>query len=173
MGGFSTGFLEMLAREVTICKLDHRGQVVLCYSGEVVYLDETVIVARCSWLSENAIDLGPFCLCSGDIFIEYYYPGQWFNIFQIHDRAGVLKGWYCNITQPPRITDSEIHWRDLALDLLVLPDGQQMILDEDEFQELALANEVHAQARDALRGLQRRARKGCSPFGARPAARRP
>ena len=43
---------------------------------------------------------------------------------------------------------------DLALDLLVFPDGSQLVLDEDEFAALNLSPSEQAAARQALAELQ-------------------
>ncbi len=50
-----------------------------------------------------------------------------------------FKGWYCNISQPAVLESEEVlSFIDLALDLWVTPDGNQIILDEDEFKDLNL-----------------------------------
>ena len=49
---------------------------------------------------------------------------------------------------------------DLALDLLVYPDGRQLVLDEDEFQALSLDTATHVKAQAALNELQRLASAG-------------
>ncbi len=67
----------------------------------------------------------------------------------------VIKGWYCNVCYPPEIVDGEIRYVDLALDLLVYPDGTQQVLDEDEFESLNLPPEVEEQALRALEELKR------------------
>ncbi len=43
---------------------------------------------------------------------------------------------------------------DLALDLLVYPDGKQLILDEDEFNELLLPSDIKLQALKSLEEVQ-------------------
>ncbi|WP_322509582.1 DUF402 domain-containing protein, partial [Anaerolinea sp.] len=79
----------------------------------------------------------------------------WYNIFQIHDgKSEAIKGWYCNVCLPPEIVDGEIRYVDLALDLLVYPNGRQQVLDEDEFAELNLSEEVKKQASQALEDLK-------------------
>ena len=153
-----------ISGSVTITKLDHRGRPVLSYPGKVVYSDDEVTVARCPWPSADSFDLGPICLEPGDIFVEFYYHNEWFNIFQIHCAAGLLKGWYCNITAPVRISDSEIRWQDLALDLLVLPDGERVLLDEREFRALQLPASMRASAEDALATLRQWLDQGRTPF---------
>ena len=96
-------------------------------------------------------------LKTGDRFVEYYYSDRWYNIFAIHDRDdGKIKGWYCNIGQPAVIDDGIVSYVDLALDLWVSVDGKQTVLDEDEFEELKLNEELKTGALnglDELKGL--------------------
>ena len=51
-----------------------------------------------------------------------------------------------------------------ALDLLALPDGRQILLDEDEFEDLAPSHALREQAAEALETLRRWHREGHSPF---------
>ncbi|HEY74489.1 MAG TPA: DUF402 domain-containing protein, partial [Thermoflexia bacterium] len=78
-----------------------------------------------------------------------------------------LKGWYCNITRPARITSDEVAAEDLALDLWVAPDGEMLVLDEDEFAALALPPAEHDAAQQALAELQAMVRRKAPPFDGR------
>ncbi len=61
----------------------------------------------------------------------------------------------------PAVLGAEvISYRDLALDLLVFPDGRQVVLDEDEFAALPLDARTRTQARRALATLQRHFAEG-------------
>ena len=139
-------------REVTITKVDHQGQPLIRYPGVIVYEDPSCLVARCTW-THRVMDMGPFLLEPGDLWIEFYYRREPFNIMAIYDRQGRIKGWYCNVTEQVEISPDEIRWRDLALDLLVLPSGRQMVLDEDEFEALDPSSEARARASRALATL--------------------
>ena len=101
---------------------------------------------------------------AGDVFIECYFRERWFNIFAIYNAQGILKGWYSNITTAPEIHSGMIHWRDLALDVLRLPNGREWILDEDEFEALDLPPHERERARKALATIQRWARERRFPF---------
>lgn len=128
-------------------------------AGEVTYQYEGTLLAR----DENSVTLEalfdradmPFqnvVFKTGDRFVEYYYSDRWYNIFAIHDRDdGQIKGWYCNVGMPAVIENGLVSYVDLALDLWVAADGKQTVLDEDEFRELNLGDELSA---DALRGLE-------------------
>jgi len=127
-------------------------------AGEVTYEYQGVLLRR----DENSLTLEalfdradmPFMdvvFKTGDRFVEYYYTDRWYNIFAIHDHEnGKIKGWYCNVGKPAVIEDSTVSYVDLALDLWVSADGKQTILDEDEFEELDLNEELRA---GALKGL--------------------
>ena len=60
--------------------------------------------------------------------------------------------------------DGHVFADDLALDLLVYPDGNWLILDEDEFVELEISQEDIRSARDALDELIDLARNQLEPF---------
>ena len=154
-----------LPHDVTVVKLSHAGERVFSYAGQVVYANEEVVVARCPWPGTKTVAVGPVTFGPGDVFVEYYYPDEWFNIFQVHDVRGVLKAWYANVTRPVEIADGEIRWRDLALDVLVLPDGQHTVLDREEFEELELPGGVRAAAEGGLATLERWVSLRRFPFG--------
>ena len=131
-------------------------------AGEVTYQYEGVLLER----SGNSIKLEALfdrkdmhfqdvVFKTGDRFVEYYYSDRWYNIFEICDRDdGHVKGWYCNIGMPAEIEDGVVSYVDLALDLWVSADGEQIVLDEDEFAELHLDEYRKLQALDGLNKLK-------------------
>jgi hypothetical protein len=93
----------------------------------------------------------------GDRFVETYYFNRWYNIYAIYSRSdGSLSGWYCNITRPAELVGDQLSYIDLALDLIVFPDGKQVVLDEDEFAALPLSPDERRTANRALAELQSR-----------------
>lgn len=139
---------------ITVRKLNLAGQETWRYTGRVLERHAGRIVLEAEFNREDT----PFheiMLRSGDRFVETFYTDRWYNVFEIHDRDDHrLKGWYCNIGHPAVIEEETVAYIDLALDLLVYPDGRQLLLDEDEFTALALSPEVKQQARLALEELQ-------------------
>ncbi|MEA3407747.1 MAG: DUF402 domain-containing protein [Chloroflexota bacterium] len=153
-----------LSQEIAVTKLDHEGRAVISYPGRVVYADSHVLAVRTVWEDPTPHDLGFFRIRLGDIFVEFYYPHEDFNVMQMYSDAGVLKGWYCNFTMDVEIGAGRIAWQDAVLDLLVLPGGQQVVLDRDEFEALGPSEALRRRADAALRVLQRWAREGHAPF---------
>ena len=145
---------------VTIIKLNTFREETWRYDGRVLEQNEHSILIEARF---NRSDLlfHDVPLRENDRFVERYYADRWYNIFAIHDKDDdQLKGWYCNVTNPAEFTPGRIAYVDLALDLLVYPDGRYLILDEDEFAELDLDRETTEKARQALDQLIRLAESG-------------
>ncbi|MDD5370029.1 MAG: DUF402 domain-containing protein [Anaerolineaceae bacterium] len=137
--------------EITVMKLDLQGQETWRYTGQVLARDPRAILLEARF---NRADL-PFhgvLFRNDDRFLEAYYTDRWYNIFEVHDKDDDrIKCWYSNVACPATITKTEVAYVDLALDLLVFPDGRQEVLDEDEFAALSLSE---ADRHKALRALQ-------------------
>lgn len=138
----------------TIRKLDHRGREVISYPARLLFQTPDALLMRATW-DRAPMDLEYVRLEPGDLWLETFYTDRWYNVFEIRAPDGRLKGRYCNITRPARIASGEIRAEDLALDLWVDPDGQVMVLDEEEFARLPLSPEERRAARQALEGLLR------------------
>ncbi len=141
-------------QRVNVLKLDLDGRVTWRYQGELLEHDGGRLVLQAYFDRDDMLFHGmPFC--RGDLFIETWYTDRWYNIFEIHAREdGRLRGWYCNIGYPAKWEESTLSYIDLALDLLVFPDGKQLVLDQDEFEALNLSVQDRRQALAALDELQ-------------------
>lgn len=140
--------------EITVIKMNVAGLETFRYHGNVLHRDETSLILEANFQLKD-LDYHGMPLLKGDRFIETYYTDRWYNVYEIHARGDDhLRGWYCNITYPAVIDNDVVSYVDLALDLLVFPNGRQLVLDEAEFIELALPMEAVFQARQALDELQ-------------------
>ncbi len=139
---------------ITVLKLNERGEETWRYSGEVIERTEDRLVLEAYFDREDS-DLYGMSLARGDRFIETYFANRWYNIFEIRARQDDrLRGWYCNIGMPATWNGDTLSYVDLALDLLVFPDGRQLVVDEDEFDELEISPETRLRARRALQELR-------------------
>lgn len=140
-------------REITVRKLDHTGEVAWQYTGDLIACENGRIVLE-AYFDREDLEFKGMPLRRGDRFIETYFTDRWYNIFEIHARENDrLRGWYCNIGRPAVLDGDTLSYVDLALDLLVFPDGRQIVLDEDEFLALPLDSSTRKQARQALQEL--------------------
>ncbi len=139
---------------ITVIKRNLAGEETWRYTGELLERSPTRIQLQARFNRED-LPFHGIVLKRGDRFVETFYTDRWYNIFEIFDRDdGHLKGWYCNVGYPAKIYDDQVSYIDLALDLLVYPDGSQLVLDEDEFADLPLDPVTRQRARAALTDLQ-------------------
>ncbi len=153
-----------VGRTVIVRKLSALGEVVFAYEGIIAEALAGGARLDAEW-TRGRMELGYTTFEPGDHFIEWFYTDRWYNIMEVRERAGALKGWYCNITWPAEITEDMVSYRDLTLDLWVAPDGATLTLDMDEFEaDASLSAEERAQALAALDALREHVARGEPPF---------
>jgi len=139
--------------DIQVIKLNTAREEVWRYEGRILEQSAESIMIE-AFFNGGSRPFHGINLVNGDRFIETYYFDRWYNIFEIHDlETDRLKGWYCNVTYPAEFQDGQLKYVDLALDLLVYPDGRLLVLDEDEFDELTLSESNKQKAREALKEL--------------------
>ncbi|HTJ68018.1 MAG TPA: DUF402 domain-containing protein [Actinospica sp.] len=79
--------------------------------------------------------------------------GRWFTVARMHGEDGVLRYWYVNFERPPAWHASGWDTMDLAVDLVVEPDGAWHWKDEDEYAQCrrlgVITDAEHAAVRQA------------------------
>lgn len=130
----------MVAGErVRIVKLRPDGSEATSYGGVELdeHLPEDWRAFRAEW-TVGTINAGGLVFEIGDYLHEYFSPTAWFDVFALFSPAGELKGWSGNVTWPTMFEDGPdgetVVWHDLFIDLIGFPDGQYLILDEDELE---------------------------------------
>ncbi len=139
--------------DIIVIKLNTQREETWRYPGRILESDPHSRLVE-AFFNRSDLPFHGIILRENDRFVERYYNDRWYNIFEIHDREDDhLKAWYCNVTTPAEFSPGKITYVDLALDLLVYPDGRWLVLDEDEFADLTLDPEIQNQARNALTEL--------------------
>ena len=144
-----------MSAPITVHKRNPQGEIVWSYTGKLLARSENFVRLEALFNREDVPFQG-VVLKRGDCFVETFFSDRWYNTFEIHDRDdGQIKGWYCNVGLP-MVWDAPgvISYVDLALDLWVAADGSQTVLDEDEFDALALDKKTRQQALDGLLALR-------------------
>jgi len=148
---------------IKIQKKNPAGEVTYKYEGDLIARDENSITLE-ALFDRADMPFQDVVFKTGDRFVEYYYSDRWYNIFAVHDKDdGKIKGWYCNIGKPAVIEDGVVSYIDLALDLWVSANGEQIVLDEDEFEALGLNEELTLEALRGLEELQQSFKKDKPP----------
>jgi hypothetical protein len=142
-----------------VVKLNLQREETWRYDGQILKKDEKGVLVQ-AFFNREDLPFHGITLKQNDRFIERYFSNRWYNIFEIHDREDDhLKGWYCNVTRPAEFSPGKIAYVDLALDLLMVPSGETMILDEGEFASLTLDPGTRQKARQGLQALIKMARE--------------
>jgi protein associated with RNAse G/E len=148
---------------VRVNKLRVDGSVDYAWVGSVLRCDEAGIVLRAEFNVE-LVEREWATFRRGDVFIEFYYWDRWYNVFQVSEPNGTLKGWYGNVGLPARLDTATgvLEYVDLALDVWARPDGSFVVLDQDEFDALVAEHvelaEGAERGREALLALADAAR---------------
>ena len=146
-------------------KLNVAGNTELTWTGKLQAQTPDWLQIEARFDLYDCIDLGYAIFERGDRFIEWFFTKRWYSIYQVHAHVDdALKGWYCNITRPAQIANSEVHTVDLALDLWVDKYGNHKILDEDEFAQLQISAQERYQAKNGLEQLRLRIGQRYPPF---------
>jgi uncharacterized protein len=150
-----------MSEQITVHKRNTAGEITWSYEGRVLARGDNFVRLEALFNRDDTLFQG-IVIKRDDRFVETFFSDRWYNIFEIHDRDDDrVKGWYCNVGQP-MVWDAPdaISYVDLALDLWVAADGSQTVLDEDEFEALALDKETRQQALNGLLALQDLFRNG-------------
>ena len=76
---------------------------------------------------------------NGYMWMQHFPHSKNFALTTMFDADGEVVQWYIDISSAIGIENNDPWWDDLFLDIVVFPDGEYALLDEDELQE-ALAN---------------------------------
>ncbi len=125
--------------DINIVKCNHLGEPVFRYQGELLERKANQILLQARFGIDD-VTVADMPVKARDLFLETYYSDRWYNVYEIRSKEDdKLKGWYCNVSYPAEFAKDTITFRDLALDLLVYPDGRQIVLDENEFAALDIS----------------------------------
>ncbi|MEV3873639.1 DUF402 domain-containing protein [Streptomyces sp. NPDC049906] len=143
------------------------GRTKIRYPAEVLADDGDRVSVRAPWAAPGVRDFGFVRFEPGDVFTEHYWRSRWYAVKEVRTGAGVLKGWYCDVTRPVVVRAGELVVTDLDLDLWVSADRTVVLrLDEDEFAASGLVESDPVAARRAVAALDLldRLARGTDPF---------
>lgn len=100
------------------------------YECRLLYLDDEVAIVvypiRRHW------SVGSLMLRPGMISYGFFWKRRPYVLYKWFDERGEKAGDYFSVAQSIEVHPQEVMWKDLVLDLLVLPEGKIEVLDEEE-----------------------------------------
>ena len=140
--------------KITVIKQNAKGVETWRYEGRELLREKNTVMVE-ALFNRDDTTLLDIVIKRNDRFLEVFFKDRWYNIFEIRDRDdNSLKGWYCDICKPAVITEHQISYADLALDLWVFPDGRKIVIDEDQFNQLDLSERLRNHALESLQNLK-------------------
>jgi Protein of unknown function (DUF402) len=72
-------------------------------------------------------------LPAGTVTFGHFWTDRPYNVYHWLDPvSGLTIGYYVNLSDSTRMADGYLEWRDLIIDVLLLPNGCVAVLDADE-----------------------------------------
>lgn len=145
---------------VWVVKRNHRGEEIIRWPTRLLWRWPGGVALE-GFFARPEVRVGGLLLRSGDRMVEFFYTDRWYSLFAVYAaKEGRLRGWYADLCRPARWEgQATLTYEDLALDLVVLPDGTQQVLDTAEFAALPLPESERRQVMETLAALQRRFRR--------------
>ncbi|MCS7172384.1 MAG: DUF402 domain-containing protein [Armatimonadetes bacterium] len=127
-------FLEIKRRP------DGREEVFPC---ELLLRDADRVVLR--YVITHPWRVDDLSLDPGTVTYGHFWVDRPYNVYHWVTPHGETLGWYINLSGEVRLEADRIAWLDLAADVLVLPNAQPKVLDEEEMGSLPETLRVQAQ----------------------------
>jgi hypothetical protein len=100
------------------------------YQCELVSLRDGTGILR--YVIDQPYDIAGFKLSPGDKTLAVYWSGRPYTLYIWLRKHYGDRAYYFNIADSVSLAHREFFWRDLAVDILVVPAGTVRVLDEHE-----------------------------------------
>ncbi len=87
------------------------------------------------YIVPEEVVLGGVKIPQGSLSFGYFWEDRPYNAYHFIGSEGKTLALYCNVSNSTCMREDGIHWRDLMVDVLILPDGTGRILDINELPE--------------------------------------
>lgn len=102
----------------------------IIYNCELVTLDIKFGILK--YVVEHQQQVGALILRTGTVSYGFYWIDRPYILYKWFNKYGDVLGNYFSIADSVRLSEQEFFWRDLIVDILILPSGNVEVLDEDE-----------------------------------------
>lgn len=105
------------------------------FDCELVLRRPQVVVVRFDhWAGRS---YGPLAIPRGSVTHGFFWPRRSYSLYRMSGPGGRPIADRYDVLEDVRVTDSEVSYRDLLLDIWVAPDGTVTVEDEDEVLDYA------------------------------------
>jgi hypothetical protein len=107
------------------------------------------------FISSAPVRIHDVALPAGTVTFGYFWQNRDFNVYHWMAPDGATIAFYINLADGTRIEPETLAWRDLALDILVPPASDPIVLDEHELPSVldpATRARIHAAKEQLLAG---------------------
>jgi len=84
------------------------------------------------YIVDKKQQVGSLALQSGTTSYGFFWQDRPYILYKWFDKNGDVVGDYFSLADSVKLSENEFFWRDLIIDILVLPTGEIEVLDEDE-----------------------------------------
>jgi uncharacterized protein len=137
------------------------------WEGEILQKTSDYVLVRCKPGRKLIHHTQNMIFTINNTSLEYFSLKEWFTAaMEVED--GAIVSYYCNVAKPSVLTNNELSFIDLDLDLVQEKDKNWEVVDEKEF-ELNSINyqypqELKDEALKALEKLKAKIKRGDFPF---------
>lgn len=127
------------------------------WEQELLADNEDMIVSSFTFrLSKPFTPFGDIPLIKDGYFgVLFDLLNRWFNVVKVFDEDKEFIGYYSDIRTPPERIEGGYKAEDLFIDFWIESDGEFYILDEEEFEEADLNEDIRIKVRDTIEELKR------------------
>ena len=154
-------------KEIRIEHVKLDGRVIFLSEGEIVeknFEGKKLVLRRSRFKGRTKYDGLGIEKREGDYAVSEVQEGQWYYRHTYLREDGTLIGRYVNINTPVEFYPDRIRYVDLEIDVVQMPDGRVIVMDEDDlekqFQAGYLSEELKERAKREASQRAERLREG-------------
>ena len=112
---------------------EHKNKKTQRFFCHVLHREVNYLVV--SFHSEREGKVKDIVIPSGSTTIAHYWTDRGYVVWRMSGTEGLLIGTLFHIVKNVTITDRQVQYLDLVVDIWIAPDGSFRVLDEDELEE--------------------------------------
>lgn len=148
-----------MKRSINIMALKYPDILHYEWQGELIEQTSDYVIVHCKPGSQLIHHTKNITYIKNNTWIEFFFLKEWFTV-SIEIEQGKITTYYCNVALPSVISDSQISFVDLDLDLVKKKNENWKVVDEDEFELNSSKYDYSAKLKEgAIKALEKLKKK--------------